>query len=73
VPVDRDFVVAGPDRLNAFVAIARLIADVSRDLGTRGASGGVLDALTTAAPPELSIHWAASRDCAATDRPDGLC
>jgi len=96
VPVDRDFVVAGPDRLasaaealtlsrrtanpavlseahrirreirrlrqlgsdapeiikqrwNAFVATARLIADVSRGLGAHGASDGVLDALTTAA------------------------
>lgn len=52
-------------RWNAFVATARLIADVSRDLGTRGASDGVLDALTTAAdgldydsasPPKRSIH-----------------
>ena len=32
-----------------FVSTARLIADVSRDLGTSGASDGVLDALITAA------------------------
>ena len=96
VPVDRDFVVAGLDRLasaaealtltrrtpnaavlnaahrirreirrlrqlesdapeiikqrwNVFVSTARLIADVSRDLGTSGASDGVLNALITAA------------------------
>jgi hypothetical protein len=96
VPVDRDFVVAGLDRLasaaealtltrrtpnaavlnaahrirreirrlrqldsdapeitkqrwNVFVSTARLIADVSRDLGKSGASDGVLDALITAA------------------------
>jgi hypothetical protein len=36
-------------RWNAFVATASLIADVSRDPGTRSASDGVLDALTTAA------------------------
>ena len=36
-------------RWNVFVATARLIADVSRGLGTRGASDGVLDALITAA------------------------
>ena len=36
-------------RWNALVATARLIADVSRDPGTRSASDGVLDALTTAA------------------------
>jgi len=34
---------------DVFLATARLVADVSRDLGTRGASDGVLDALMTAA------------------------
>ena len=37
------------DARKGFRDRARLIADVSRDLGMRGASDGVLDALTTAA------------------------
>ena len=47
--LDRDAPEITKQRWNVFVSTARLIADVSRDLGTSGASDGVLDALITAA------------------------